>query len=163
MSGNGQNAGNDGGQGGKPDFTPITSQEQFNAAIQERISRAESKVREQFADYDALKEKAGKYDEAQNASKTEAQKAEERIKSLEDELSGMRAARQHDQWVSEVSQATGVPADLLRGSTKEEIEAHANSIANAFKSSGVVRTDGNRAPGGNGSTGDWLRDALMKR
>ena len=35
------------------------------------------------------------------------------------------AEKQHAEWVSEVAKDKGVPAELLRGGSKEELEAHA--------------------------------------
>jgi hypothetical protein len=40
--------------------------------------------------------------------------------------------------LAEVSQATGVPADLLRGETKEDLEAHAEVLKPLIKPSGPV-------------------------
>ena len=40
-------------------FTPITSQEQLNAVLKDRLARERGKVRERYADYDELKERAG--------------------------------------------------------------------------------------------------------
>ena len=49
------------------DFTPIESQEQLNAIIGERISRAEQKAAEKYSDYDDVKK--------QNSSKSSQRKS----------------------------------------------------------------------------------------
>jgi hypothetical protein len=70
-------------------FTPITSQEQLNTVIAERIKRAEAKAVEPFKDYDDLKEKAAKYVEGQNAAKSVEDKAAEQIAKLQKQIDGL--------------------------------------------------------------------------
>ena len=45
------------------EFKPIETQEDFDKAIKSRIERAEKAVREQFSDYEQVKESASKADE----------------------------------------------------------------------------------------------------
>lgn len=54
--------------GAGDEFTPITSQDELNRIIGERVKRAKP------ADYDDLKAKARRFDEIEAANKTEAQK-----------------------------------------------------------------------------------------
>lgn len=56
-----------------PAFEPITSQEDLDKRIGPRLQRE----REKFSDYDDLKRKAAEFDAAQEASKTEHEKAVE--------------------------------------------------------------------------------------
>jgi hypothetical protein len=63
--------------------------------------------------------------EIEEASKTAEQKAAERLAELEAKVTGYETRDQINAWKTEVAEATGVPAALLAGSTKEEIEAHA--------------------------------------
>lgn len=86
-------------------FEPITSQEQFDQAIKSRIERAQAKAAEKFADYDELKAKAAKRDEA------------DRVRDLK----------------AKVSKATGVPADLISGADEESMTAFAKSVAEFAK------------------------------
>lgn len=44
------------------EFTPIETQEAFDAAIKDRIDRAKNAVREEFKDYEDFKTKASDYD-----------------------------------------------------------------------------------------------------
>ena len=60
-------------------FTPITSQDDLNRLISQRLERERAK----FADYDDLRAKASKFDEVEQASKTELQKAQERAEAAE--------------------------------------------------------------------------------
>lgn len=57
------------------EFTPITSQEDLDRKLGERLARERSK----YADYDDLKAKAAKFDEADAASKTELQKLQDAV------------------------------------------------------------------------------------
>ena len=69
--------------GTEPESTPKTfTQEEVNAMMAERVKREQSK----FADYEDLRKKAEKYDQAQEASKSEIQKLTEKITGLETEL-----------------------------------------------------------------------------
>ena len=103
------------------EFQAITSQEDFDKAIQARIARERAKIP---ADYDDLKAKAAKLAEIEAANQTEAEKAAARAdaaekRAIELELRATRA---------EVAAAKGVPADLLAGSTQEELEASADAL-----------------------------------
>src|SRR5690606_31113331 len=99
----------------KVEFQAITSQEEFDRAIQARIARERAK----FADYDELKAKADKFVEWENAQKTEAQKAQERLEAAE-----RRAAELELKVIrAEVAAEKGVPAELLTGSTRDELIA----------------------------------------
>ena len=68
------------------EFKPITSQDDLNRIIGERVKRAKP------ADYDDLKKKAAKLDEIEAANQTEAEKAAKRLADLEAELSTTRRA-----------------------------------------------------------------------
>ena len=67
-------------------FEPITSQEDLNKILAERLNRQKA----QFADYGDLKAKAAKYDEEREAVKTAEERFNERLASLEQELSGSK-------------------------------------------------------------------------
>jgi len=100
------------------------SQSELNAIIEDRLKRD----REKYADYNELKAKAAKFDKIEEESKTELQKATERAEALQAELDGIKSAEAIRVMRDEVSTATGVPANLLTGSTKEECEAQAEAI-----------------------------------
>jgi DNA repair exonuclease SbcCD ATPase subunit len=107
------------------EFTAITSQEDFDKAIQARIARERAKIP---TDYDDLKTKAAKFAEWEEAQKTEAQKAQERLDAAEKRASELELKVTR----AEVAAAKGVPANLLTGSTQEELEASADALI-AFK------------------------------
>ena len=100
------------------------TQAEMDAIIGERLARDRAK----YADYDELKAKAAKYDEAEEASKSELQKAVERAEKAEGMLKALEDERKLAELRAEVAKAHGVDAELLRGTTKDELEAHAEAI-----------------------------------
>ena len=82
-----------------------------------------------YSDYEALKAKAEKFDAAEEANKSELEKALEKANKLQTELDTLNKQNKVREVRDEVSQITGVPASLLTGSTKEECEAQAKAIA----------------------------------
>lgn len=107
------------------------TQDELNAIIGERIGRE----REKYADYEALKEKASKYDEMEEASKTELQKATEKAAALESELISIKKSNAVREVREKVANETGVPAHLLNGETEEACMEQAAAIL-SYKNEG---------------------------
>jgi len=102
------------------EFRPITSQEELNKLIGERIG----KVKSQFADYDTLREKASKFDEVQEQSKTELQKAMERAEAAE-----KRAVEfEHTALKTRIASELGVIPEVIQGSDEETMRASAQRV-----------------------------------
>lgn len=101
-------AGPDGGG-----FDPITSQEDFEKRIKDRLERERSK----YSDYKDLKAKAAKFDET-------VKTADERIAAIETELNSERRERLKES----VAADKGVPASALHGDTREDLEACADEL-----------------------------------
>lgn len=102
------------------EFQAITSQEDFDKAIQARIARERAK----FVGYEEGQAALAKLAELEESQKTEAQKTQERLdaaekRAVELELKATRA---------EVAAAKGVPVELLSGGTQEELEASADAL-----------------------------------
>jgi hypothetical protein len=102
------------------EFKPITSQEELNKLIGARINQ----VKSQFSDYDDLKAKAGKYDEVEAASKSELEKAQERIAELEKRSTAAERAA----LVTRIASEEGVIPEVLNGDTEEEMRAAAKRV-----------------------------------
>lgn len=100
------------------------TQAEMNAIISDRLSRERSK----YADYDDLKAKAQQFDAAQEAGKTELQKANEKVAKLQEQLDTLTKANTLRELRSKVAAATGVPAELLSGDTEEACTAQAQAI-----------------------------------
>ncbi|MCZ1070814.1 hypothetical protein [Rhodococcus sp. A5(2022)] len=106
--------------GQQPDFKPITSQEQLDKIVGSRVERERAK----FADYDSLKEKAGKFDEFEQASKSELQKALERAEAAERQIGEANRTALH----ARIAAETGVPVEMIHGDDEESARASAQKI-----------------------------------
>lgn len=104
--------------------TRTFTQEQMNAIIADRVKRE----REKYADYETLKEKAAKLDAAEEAGKTELQKATEKAASLQQQLDVLKSANTVRNIRAKVAKSTGVPEELLHGDTEEACSAQAKAI-----------------------------------
>ena len=104
----------------------LFTQEEVNGFFKKRYSDLMSKVTE-------YEEKAKKYDEMEEANKTELQKATERAEKLQAELSAMKHSEEIRVIREKVAKETGVPSSLLTGDTEEACTEQANGIL-SFKS-----------------------------
>ena len=100
------------------------TQEELNATISDRLKRE----REKYADYAELKKKAEAYDKYTEASKTELQKATDKVTELQKELDDIKQAEAVRAIREKVAKETGVPANLLSGSTEEDCRTQAEGI-----------------------------------
>ncbi len=106
--------------------TPKTfTQEEVN----ELMGKVRRETREKYADYDDLAKKSKAYDDAQEAAKSELEKAQEAAAAAKAEADALRAEKAHAQLVAKVSAATGVPASLISGDDEESMTATAKAIA----------------------------------
>lgn len=135
------------------------TQEEVNAIVGKRLAEEKGK----FADYEDLKAKAAKYDEAEEASKSELQKATERANSLEAELKAMKTAEETRIMRENVSKETGVPSSLLTGATEEECKAQADAIKAFATPNGYPKVkDSGETPKPNGSTKQQFADFMSQ-
>lgn len=140
------------------------TQSQLNAIVADRLSRE----REKYAGYDELKEKAAQFDEMQEANKSELQKATERVAALQKKVDEMTAAEKVRGIRASVAGKTGVPVNLLTGSTVEECNTQAESILKFARPTGypVVKDGGETRTTGNGSTreqfADWFNKSIER-
>lgn len=118
--------------GRDPDNTqaPKTfTQEEVNAIVGDRLARD----REKYKDYDDLKEKARKYDEYEEANKTELQKEKERADALEKKVNALEKANNIKSVRDKVAKETGVPAHLLYGDDEESCRTQAKALVDYKK------------------------------
>ena len=117
-------------QNGSTQQEPKTfTQEEVN----ELMGRTRREERGKYADYEDLKAKAAEYDEAQEAAKTELERANERAAKAEAEAQQLREQKARADLAARVSAATGVPASLIQGATEAEMQASADAIASFAK------------------------------
>lgn len=107
-------------------------------------------------------EAAKRLSEIEEANKTEAQKAAERLTALERENEALKTSSLR----AEVAAAKGVPLALLTGASREELEAQAEALI-AYRGEKKPAVDPalgrEAAPSGNNGTGDWLRDQIASK
>ncbi|MDO5670496.1 MAG: hypothetical protein Q4G50_10875 [Corynebacterium sp.] len=134
--------------------------EQLQAEL-DKTRREAARYRTERNQYKPL---AQKYQEAEDANKTEAQKAAERIAALEAENQQMALASKRAELVAD----SGVPVELLRGSTVEELTEHAAALKEAFAQASTNNTPpadvvvaGENSGGAPLQEADWLRKQLL--
>ena len=117
------------------DFKPITTQEEFDAAIKERLSREKAK----YSDYDQLKSRVTELEtenvglkstiEANNQSKADADK---QLEVLQNQIAGYETASLR----TRVALQYGLPYDLadrLQGTDEDSFKADAERLASFVK------------------------------
>ena len=139
--------------------TRTFTQDEVNAIVGKRLAEEKGK----FADYEDLKAKAAKYDEAEEASKSELQKATERANTLEAELNGLKKAEEVRQMREKVAKETGIPSNLLNGSTEEECKAQAEVIKAYATPNGYPRIkDAGETPKPTGTAQQQFADLMSQ-
>ena len=122
------------------EFKPITTQEEFDAAIKGRLSRE----KEKYGDYDQLKSRVEELEtenvglkstiEANNQSKADADK---QLEELQNQIAGYETASLR----TRVALQHGLPYDLadrLQGTDEESFKADAERLAGFMKSNQPV-------------------------
>ena len=117
------------------EFKPITTQEEFDAAIKERLSREKAK----YSDYDQLKSRVTELEtenvdlkstiEANNQSKADADK---QLEEMQSKIAGYETASLR----TRVALQHGLPYDLadrLQGTDEESLKADAERLAGFMK------------------------------
>lgn len=132
--------GNDSGETPAADeFKAITSQEDLNRVLDDRLKRERSK----YADYKDLKSKATKLDEIENANRTEAEKAQARITELETQVQAERLGAVRFQISAEYGLNEKASGALAHISSEEGMR----EMAEAFKAQSEDRVrSGNVVP-----------------
>ena len=124
------------------------TQDELNAIVSDRVKRE----REKHADYAALKEKADRLDQLEEASKSEIQKMTEKADRLQQELDQIKQAEVIREMRSKVSKETGIPENLLTGSTEEECKGQAEAIKAFAKPTYPTIRDGGEVAGTSGAS-----------
>ncbi len=108
-------------------FEPITTQEDFDARIQDRLAREAKKIRGEFSDYEELKTRAGTYEATIQAAQDTIAGHEATIQELTDKAKRYET----DSAKTRIALAKGLPYEMARrlsGETEEEITADAESL-----------------------------------
>lgn len=102
------------------------TQEEVNGIVNDRLARERKKY--EGIDLEALKSKAAKFDEMEEANKTELEKANDRANALQAELDNIRKANEVNAMREQVAKEIGIPANLLTGNSEEECKEQAEAI-----------------------------------
>lgn len=102
------------------------TQEEVNGIVNDRLARERKKY--EGIDLEALKAKAAKFDQMEEANKTELEKATERANALQAELDGIKKANELNAMREQVAKEIGVPTNLLTGGSEEECRQQAEAI-----------------------------------
>lgn len=128
-------------------FQPITTQEDLNRVIADRVNREKAK----FADYAELQAKAARLDAAEAAAKTAEEKFNERLAAVEGKLTTSEANSMR--WrIAAKHGISDEDAELfLLGTDEETLEKQATRLADrasAKKKTNVVTKEGTTTDGG---------------
>ena len=104
------------------------TQAEMDAIIGDRLKRERAK----YADYDELAQKAKAFDEAEEANKSELQKAVEERDKLKEELEKIAAERERAELVAKVAAEKGVDEKLL-ARMSGDVEENAEFLASRPK------------------------------
>lgn len=122
------------------EFKAITTQDELNAVIKDRIDRERAK----FSDYKDVKAKATRLDEIEQANQTEAERTAKRIADLESELNNTRRDSMRLKIASEHGITDADDIDLfLTGTDEETLTRQAKRLA---AREADRKQQGNRAP-----------------
>lgn len=142
--------------------TPAAEPEKIfdQAAIDRIVGERVAREKEKYADYEILKEKAAKFDEAEAAAKTELQRATERAEELQRKLDAREKADAEREVREKVSAETKVPASLLTGIDEETCRKQAAAILAFAKPASYpsVPDAGEHHRSGGGKTRDQFSD-----
>lgn len=140
--------------------TPVEGEQKQEIDWKAEARKWESRAKENLASAKANEGAAKRLAEIEESQKTEAQKAQERLEAAEKRAAELelKAAR------AEVAAEKGVPANLLTGSTREDLEASAEALI-AFR--GTQEPPRLHVPGEGRSpdlplNGDGLEESLKK-
>lgn len=111
----------------------LFTQEEVNALV----GGARKKERDKYPNYEEYKAAF----EAQEAAAAEAAETREALGAANARVAELEAERQAREWAEQAASETGVPASILKGSTLEELQAHAEAIRAAMPAYPVLPAD----------------------
>lgn len=107
-------------------------------------------------------DKAKKFDELEEANKTEQEKLLARAEAAEKKLADRDAKDAAAATAAEVAKEKGVPVEALRGSTREELEAHAEALAAILPKKPAAPSADGQGEGGQIGAGDMSADDIVE-
>lgn len=144
---------------------PITTQEEFDTAIKDRLARQETKIRNEYADYEELKKQSGTWTQEKESYEKVIAKSKEDLNTLNtkyQEATGKIAVYETDALKTRVAIESKLPMELrsyLKGSTEDEIRASAEELGKFAK---TTQAPPLADPEGNQPKGDEKIRKLLK-
>lgn len=121
------------------EFTPITTQEELNAVIKDRLQRERDTINQKYGDYDDLKKQVAdlttQVGTLTNERDTSVQQTAAHAKTIS-ELQAQLKSHETNSVKMRIAQEVGIPhtlAERLSGETEEDIRKDAEAIAQHFK------------------------------
>jgi len=159
----------DPGNAGGDEFTPITSQEQFDKTFNQRWAREQAKIHDQYKGFDEMKSKADEFDKLQAANQTESQRLQaERDDALRaaEENASRAAAAEQAALRQRIAVEEGLPpkfASRLTGDTEDELRADAKDTFGEFIGQAPSFDHGARSQSAPQSMNDLIFGAAKRR
>lgn len=117
------------------DFTPITTQEEFDRAITDRIKRERETLSKKYADYDELKSRTAEYEKQLGELKTSLEESTKKTSEYDKtvaELTGKISSYELASLKTRIAHELGIPYELssrLSGNDEKELRADAESLS----------------------------------
>lgn len=128
------------------DFTPITTQAEFDAAIGERLKRERESLSKKYGDYDELKSRVASYEQQIGRMTEAASKAAQKYAGFDQQLADMQAKIKGYETASvktRIAHETGLPYELagrLSGEDEDAIRKDAEALSKLLGSQRQTRT-----------------------
>lgn len=133
------------------------TQADVDQIVADRLARERGK----YQDYETLKEKAAAFDAAEEARKSELEKAQDAASKAQAELDALKKANAARDMRAKVAKETGVPAELLSGDDENACRDQAKALQAYAKGTGFppVKDGGEpQNPSGGKTTRDQFAD-----
>ncbi len=117
------------------DFTPITTQEEFDRAISDRIKRERETLEKKYSDYADIKERNTTYEKQLGELKTSLEESTKKTSEYDKtvaELTGKISTYELASLKTRIAHELGIPYELshrLAGNDEKELRADAESLS----------------------------------
>lgn len=120
------------------EFTPINTQEEFDAAIKDRLARQETKIRGEYSDLEKQSKSWATEKESYEKTIADNKTAYDTLNNQLSEATGKIAQFETDALKTKIAIETGLPMELrnyINGSTEDEIRKSAEELGKFTKGS----------------------------
>lgn len=120
-------------------FEPITTQEQFDAAIKDRMDRVQKSYEEKYSDYEKVKKENTDYSKSLAKANKDIEELNKKVTGFESQIAEKDArikTYESDSVKTRICLEKGLPIEMasrLTGETEEEISKDADSFTALFK------------------------------